>query len=91
MAYEQRDNSGSAFKNSKKTTQNHPDLTGKAMIGGVMFWMSIWKKTDKNGNVWLSHSFKEMEENGQEDQTRSRDQTRRRSQSRQQPDDDPPW
>ena len=62
MAYEQRDNSGSLFKNEKKETENHPNATGSAMIGGVEYWVSAWTKKDKNGKPWQSLSFKVKEE-----------------------------
>lgn len=62
MAYEQKDNSGSLFKNQKKTTDNHPDRTGSALIDGVSYWVSGWVKQDKNGNPWMSLAFKRKEE-----------------------------
>lgn len=57
MAYEQRDNSGSTFKNDRKTADNHPDYKGSAMIGGVEYWVSTWIKTSANGGKFYSHAF----------------------------------
>ncbi len=57
MAYEQRDNSGSIFKNEKKTTDNHPNMTGKCLIGGVEYWVSAWTKDGTKGK-WQSLAFK---------------------------------
>lgn len=57
MAYEQRDNSGSTFKNDKKASDKHPDYKGSAMIGGVEYWVSTWCKTSQNGGKFFSHSF----------------------------------
>lgn len=62
MAYEQRDNSGSAFRSDRKVNESQPDLTGKAMIGGKMYYMSIWRKNDKSGNEFLSHAFKPVDD-----------------------------
>lgn len=58
MAYEQRDLSGSLFKNDKREKDTHPNLTGTVMIGGVEFWASAWTKERANGDKWLSLSFK---------------------------------
>jgi hypothetical protein len=58
MAYEQKENSGSLFKNSKKATDKHPDRTGSALIDGREYWVSGWVKQDKNGNPWMSLAFK---------------------------------
>lgn len=61
MAYEQKDNSGSLFKNQRKETDNHPDRTGSATIEGISYWVNGWVKQDKNGNPWLSLAFKRKE------------------------------
>lgn len=64
MAFEQRDNSGSLFVNSRKTKENHPDRQGQAMIDGQMYWVSGWVKKTKDGENWLSMSFQKKEEQG---------------------------
>jgi hypothetical protein len=61
MAYEQRDNSGSLFKNEKREKDTHPHATGSAMIDGVEYWVSAWTKEGKNGK-FQSLSFKRKEE-----------------------------
>lgn len=62
MAFEQRDNEGALFRNVKKTSDKHPGMTGKAMIGGVMYWVSSWKKERQNGETYLTLAFKPVEE-----------------------------
>ncbi len=64
MAYEQRDLSGSLFKNDKREAENHPNLTGTVMIGGVEYWASGWTKVRNNGDKWISLSFKVKEQRG---------------------------
>lgn len=49
MAFEQKPNSGSLFKNQRKTQDNHPDMTGTLDVGGQSFWINAWTKTGKNG------------------------------------------
>jgi uncharacterized protein (DUF736 family) len=61
MAYEQRDLSGSLFKNDKREKDSHPNLTGTVMIGGVEYWASGWTKERQNGEKWISLSFKPKE------------------------------
>jgi hypothetical protein len=61
MAFEQRDNNGSLFKNDKKTEDKHPNAKGSAMIGGVEYWVSAWTRKDKNGNPWQSLAFQKKE------------------------------
>lgn len=65
MAYEQRDNSGSLFKNDKKTTDTQPDYRGEAMVNGQMMWMSAWVKTSAKGTKFMSFSFQPKEQQGQ--------------------------
>lgn len=57
MAFEQKDNSGSLFKNDRKTDAAQPNAKGTAKINGVIFYVSAWTKKDKNGNPWQSLSF----------------------------------
>lgn len=52
--YQQYPNSGSLFKNERKTTEKHPDYNGSLNVDGVDFWVSGWIKTAKNGKKFLS-------------------------------------
>lgn len=58
MAYE---NSGTISKNKKKEKPNHPDITGRANINGVDYWVSGWSKTGQSGPFY-SLSFKPKDE-----------------------------
>ena len=60
MAFEQKDNSGAIFKNKNPKNEKSPPLSGKAMIGGVEYWVSAWTKTDKNDEKWISFSVNPM-------------------------------
>lgn len=62
MAYELRENSGSLFKNKNKKKDTHPNATGDAMIGGVVYRISAWTKKDKNGDPWQSLSFEQKDD-----------------------------
>lgn len=61
MAYEQKDMSGSIFRNNRKEKDTHPDLSGTAMIDGKEYWVSGWKKKDRNGDTFVSMSFRVKE------------------------------
>ena len=59
MAYEQRDNSGSLFKNARKEKDTHPDFNGSILVDGKAYWISGWKKKKQSdGETWLSLSVK---------------------------------
>ncbi len=60
MAYEQKPNSGSIFNNDRKTEDEHPDMTGSALIDGKEYWVNAWNRTSKGGEKqYLGLSFKE--------------------------------
>jgi hypothetical protein len=63
MAYEQRDNTGAMFKNTRKENDKQPNLTGNALIEGVDYWVSGWIKVDKNNEKWISFSLKRKDGN----------------------------
>lgn len=52
------DNSGSFSKNTRKEKETHPDIKGKATIGGVKYWVDGWQKKGNDGGIWYSLSFK---------------------------------
>ena len=60
MAYVQKENSGSLFKNDRKEKETHPDYKGDINIGGTNYWLSAWLKEGKNGKFFsLSVNVKE--------------------------------
>ena len=58
MAYEQRDLTGSLFKNDKKETDSHPNARGSALIDGVAYWLDAWTNEAKDGSKYQSLKFK---------------------------------
>lgn len=66
MAYEQRNDSGSLFKNTDKGKDTHPDYKGSAQVDGVDYWMDAWIKKSESGRAWMSFSFKRKEAKQQE-------------------------
>ena len=61
MAFEQKDMSGSLFKNERKENEKHPDYNGTAKINGQEYWMNAWIKESKGGKKFFSFSFKVKE------------------------------
>ncbi len=61
MAYEQKDLTGSLFKNDRKESDTHPDYKGSALLNGVDHWMDAWINTSKDGQKYMSVKFKPKE------------------------------
>jgi hypothetical protein len=66
MAYEQKDMSGTLFKNDRREKDSHPHATGTALIDGVEYWISAWTKDGAKGK-FQSLSFKRKEERRQQE------------------------
>ncbi len=61
MAYEQRDLTGSLFRNDRKESDTHPDYKGSALLNGVDHWVDAWINTSKSGDKYMSLKFKPKE------------------------------
>lgn len=57
---EQKNNSGSIFKNAKKEKPTHPDYSGNATINGKEFRLAGWINKSKSGNSYLRLLFSEI-------------------------------
>jgi uncharacterized protein (DUF736 family) len=62
MAYEQKPNTGSLFKNDRKQSDTHPDYKGSALIDGLGdCWLDAWINTAKDGSKYMSLKIKPKE------------------------------
>lgn len=58
MAYALNEGQGNLSANTRKTEEKHPDITGKAMIGGKLYQIAGWRKVNQQGSIWYSLSVK---------------------------------
>jgi uncharacterized protein (DUF736 family) len=59
MAYEQKPNTGSLFKNDRKEADTHPDYKGSALIDGLgECWLDAWINAAKDGTKYMSLKIK---------------------------------
>lgn len=64
MGFELKAGQGTLFKNTRKTTDNHPDYTGEININGKVMWLSAWIKEGKKGK-FMSLAAKDKEDQRQ--------------------------
>ena len=57
MSYEHKDNTGSLFKNEKRTKDTQAQAVGSAVIEGVAYWVDAWTN-EKNGARYQSLKFR---------------------------------
>lgn len=66
MAFVLQDGQGSLSANTRKTTDQHPDIKGKFKLNGVMHSIAGWKKISKNdGSIWYSLAVQALDESAQ--------------------------
>jgi hypothetical protein len=62
MSYEQKDNTGSLWKNDRRTEETHAHARGQALIDGVEYWVDAFTNTvqsgEKAGQKYQSLKFK---------------------------------
>ena len=57
MSEDDDSNRGVLFKNDRKETDKHPDLSGTININGVDHWLNAWSKVSQNGKKFISLSI----------------------------------
>lgn len=65
--YTQKEGAGTLFKNRYKEKDSQPDERGDAMIGGILYEVAAWIKTDRNGNQFRSLNIQPKRERPQAD------------------------
>ena len=58
-SFEHKENSGSLFRNERKTTENQPDYRGSCLINGVALEIAAWVKESNTGTKYFSFKFQE--------------------------------
>jgi hypothetical protein len=62
MAYEQKAETGSLFKNDRKEKDTHADYRGTALIDGTEYWLDAWLNESSSGTKYMSLKFKPKEQ-----------------------------
>lgn len=68
MAYEQKPNTGSLFRNEDKKQDTHADYNGSALVDGVEYYVDAWinevKSGPKAGKKYFAMKFKPKQQQG---------------------------
>ncbi|NVD45726.1 hypothetical protein [Qipengyuania atrilutea] len=91
MAYEQKPDSGSLFKNDRREKDTHPHAKGSALIGGVEYWVDAWTNEDRNGNKYQALKFKQKDAQGDRYQSAQNDRQQASERANDWPEEDPPF
>lgn len=59
MAYEHKDMTASAFKNTRRRDEKDANLTGSGKFFGKDCWVNIYLRKDKNGDTSIYLTAKE--------------------------------
>lgn len=59
--YQQKPNSGAAFKNDKKEKEIQPDYKGKINVEGKDYNIAMWVKESKAGQKFFSISVSDIQ------------------------------
>ena len=51
---------GSLFKNSKRTSEKHPNAKGRCEIAGKHYWIASWTKKAGTPEAFMSLAFTEL-------------------------------
>lgn len=70
MSYEQKNMSGSLFRNTRKEKDTHPDYAGSCVIEGRHYWINAWTK-EANGKKFFSFAFKPKEQGARKPEAKS--------------------
>jgi len=62
MAFQQKPNRGSLFRNDDKSKDEDRDYSGSLNVEGREYWLSGWINETKTGTKYLSLSVKPKEE-----------------------------
>ena len=67
-------NRGAIFRNNRKTTDKHPDMTGKINVDGKDYWISGWTCYKRNdGEKYLQLSVTPVEEKAENSNYNAKD------------------
>ena len=61
MAFEHKANSGSIFRNDRKSRDSQPDHRGDCKIDGTDYWISAWVNETNGGTKYFSLKFEPKE------------------------------
>lgn len=85
-------NKGTIAKNTRKTEDKHPDITGSLNVNGVDHWINGWlKKNSADGSTFYSLSVKPKEARQSAPRQGNAPPTDFSDLKQGKPDDDLPW